>query len=93
MGSSSVRPKMDHLVCFLPGVLALGATRGEPYADVHAQFTDDDRANWKVRGIWDARQGEETTGRKRGVGKRGVRKRGVRKRGRRVGGHASVEQG
>ena len=49
MGSSSVRPKMDHLVCFLPGVLALGATRGQPYADMHDQFTDDDRANWKVR--------------------------------------------
>ncbi|KAI3324153.1 glycoside hydrolase family 47 protein [Xylariaceae sp. AK1471] len=29
-------PKMDHLVCFLPGAIALGATRGRPLAQARA---------------------------------------------------------
>ncbi|TGZ84482.1 family 47 glycosyl hydrolase [Ascodesmis nigricans] len=29
-GSDSLSPKMDHLVCFIPGMLALGATGGLP---------------------------------------------------------------
>ncbi|CCG85113.1 protein of unknown function, partial [Taphrina deformans PYCC 5710] len=35
--ASPTDPKMDHLVCFLPGTLALGATRGLPYREAQKQ--------------------------------------------------------
>lgn len=31
--SNEITPKMDHLVCFMPGTIALGATEGRPLAE------------------------------------------------------------
>jgi mannosyl-oligosaccharide alpha-1,2-mannosidase len=47
---SSFSPKMDHLVCFLPGTLALGATRGITKKEAMAKnlLTFDDLDNLKL---------------------------------------------
>lgn len=34
-------PKMDHLVCFLPGTLALGALHKLPYSKMHLKYAQD----------------------------------------------------
>ncbi|KAI0518051.1 glycoside hydrolase family 47 protein [Xylaria bambusicola] len=36
-------PKMDHLVCFLPGLIALGATRGHPLSKARTWPSWDDK--------------------------------------------------
>lgn len=43
-------PKMDHLVCFMGGLLAMGATEGLSISDAHRQpFWDSDRkTDWKL---------------------------------------------
>lgn len=44
----SLSPKMDHLVCFLPGTIALGATNGRPLAIARADG-----------GFWNAKKDEQ----------------------------------
>ncbi|MCJ1474675.1 mannosyl-oligosaccharide alpha-1,2-mannosidase [Lambiella insularis] len=45
--SNKITPKMDHLVCFMPGTIALGATDGRPLAEA------------KKSGTWTQKQEEE----------------------------------
>ncbi|CAG8705119.1 241_t:CDS:2, partial [Dentiscutata erythropus] len=41
-GDDVISPKMDHLVCFMGGNLALGATRGRKVHDVQKNMSDND---------------------------------------------------
>jgi len=43
-----VSPKMDHLVCFLPGVLALGATLGKTEREARPHMSERDMADLEV---------------------------------------------
>ena len=43
-----VSPKMDHLVCFLPGVLALGATLGKTEREARPHMSERDKADLEV---------------------------------------------
>ena len=43
-----ISPKMDHLVCFLPGVLALGATRGKTEREAKEFMTQRDLDDLEV---------------------------------------------
>lgn len=36
---TNISPKMDHLVCFMPGTIALGATEGKPLAEAQKSAT------------------------------------------------------
>lgn len=45
---SSLSPKMDHLVCFLPGVLALGATLGKTEREARPHMTERDKQDLEV---------------------------------------------
>ncbi|KAI1278347.1 glycoside hydrolase family 47 protein [Xylaria sp. FL0933] len=45
----SLSPKMDHLVCFLPGLIALGATRGQTLAKARTWPSWDDKKEDQVQ--------------------------------------------
>lgn len=42
-------PKMDHLVCFLPGLIALGATRGHTVSEARTWSTWDDEMETQIK--------------------------------------------
>ncbi|KAJ3577696.1 hypothetical protein NPX13_g2872 [Xylaria arbuscula] len=42
-------PKMDHLVCFLPGLIALGATRGHPLSKARTWPSWNDRKESQIQ--------------------------------------------
>jgi len=47
-GSSGINPKMDHLVCFLPGTLALGVTQGQRIDQVRDELDAATLAHWEL---------------------------------------------
>ncbi|MCJ1405037.1 mannosyl-oligosaccharide alpha-1,2-mannosidase [Xylographa trunciseda] len=52
---NKLTPKMDHLVCFMPGTIALGATEGRPLAEARKS------ANWTQKQIDEMELAKELT--------------------------------